>query len=364
MIKQLKLFTLNIVAGANVAIVALMLLSGFSDRIPPANFPHLAWLGLAFPAFLLLNLLFLLFWIMVMWRRSWIPIAGFALAYVPISIYVPLNTPQELPEETIKVLSYNVCAYGGNYKYEQGFDTVYSYLAHQEADIVCTQEDTDTWRRFVMQRYQKLYPYNDTTVISNNELSFNCIGLHTRFPILRKERISYASKANGSVAYFLQVGQDTVLVINNHLESTHLNSEDRQQYKRMLRGKMDRDTVRSESVLLLGKLAEATVIRSRQAEAIHRYIEAHSHLPVIVCGDFNDSPISYARHKIGEGLTDCFATTGRGFGLSYFQKGFYFRIDHIFCSRHFLPFNCKIDNKIDASDHYPVVCWLKISDKP
>ena len=63
---------------------------------------------------------------------------------------------------------------------------------------------------------------------------------------------------------------------------------------------------------------------------------------------------------MGEVLTDCFVTTGRGIGLSYNQKAFSFRIDHIFCSKDIQPYNCQIDDKMDASDHYPVICWLKI----
>ena len=69
-------------------------------------------------------------------------------------------------------------------------------------------------------------------------------------------------------------------------------------------------------------------------------------------------------HEIAKGLTDCFAETGRGLGLAYNRKGFYFRIDHILCSDHFTPYNCQVDDKIDASDHYPILCWLKLVHKP
>lgn len=34
------------------------------------------------------------------------------------------------------------------------------------------------------------------------------------------------------------------------------------------------------------------------------------------------------------------------------------------CSGDFRPYNCKVDNKIDASDHYPIFCWFKMQDKP
>ena len=365
MIKQLKSFTINLGAGANIATVILMLCAGFSDRINPSEFPMLSCLNLAFPVFLVVNLLFLFFWLTFKWRKVWIPIVGYALAYLPITLYMPLNMHQEVADGSIKIVSYNVCQYGGNFKYKEGFDTVYNYLKRQAADIVCLQEDADTWRRFVFQRYKKIYPYNDTTVFRDNALGMNAVGIHTRFPIIRKERIAYESEANGSVAYYLKLDNgDTLLVINNHLEGTHLSKEDRANYTRMIKGKMERDTVREESMLLLEKLARSASKRAPEADIVHRYIESHRQYPIIVCGDFNDSPISYSRRTIAQGLQDCFVESGKGIGLSYNQKGFFVRIDHILCSEYFEPQKCEIDSKMDASDHYPMLCWVKMREKP
>ena len=366
MIKQLKTFTINIFAGANVAIVLLMLLAGYSDRINPVSFPLLSNMGMIFPLFLLVNLAFIFFWLTFKWRKVWIPIVGYLLAFPPIALYMPMHSAQDVPEGAIKFLSYNVCSYTGidHYKDNQGFDTIYNFLAKQDADIVCLQEDVDTWRRYVFYRYQKIYPYNDTIFFITESNHMNGMGIHSRFPIIRRERIPYESRANGSVAWYLQVDNDTVLVVNNHLETTHLSSEERLLYEEMLKGKVKRDTVKEESKALLAKLGRSNAIRATGAEAVHRYIEQHRQYPIIVCGDFNDNPISYSHHIIAKGLTDCFENTGRGLGLSYNRKGFFFRIDHILCSDHFMPYNCCVDDEIDASDHFPIYCWLKFVHKP
>ena len=363
MIKQLKAFTVRLIAGANVATVLVMLLIGYSDRLNPADHPLLSTLGMTLPVFLLINLAFLFFWLVFKWRMVWISVLGLVLAYVPISIYMPLNSSQDIPEGALKIISYNVCAYGGNFKYDDGFEKVRDYLVEEKPDIVCIQEDIDTWRRYVFLHYEKTFAYNDTMVIANNPQSYNALGIHSKYPIIHRERIAYPSKANGSVAWWLKVGDDTLIVVNNHFESCHLNKDDRAQYLQMIKGKMPRDSVREESKLLLVKLAEANAKRSGQIRTVRQYALDHGQYPVIVCGDFNDSPISYSRHAMAEVLTDCYATTGKGIGLSYNQKAFSFRIDHFFCNDRLQPYCCEIDGKMDASDHNPLICWVKIAPK-
>ena len=365
MIKQLKSFTINMIAGANVATILLMVLAGYADRINPVEHPLLSCMGMTFPIFLIANLLFVFFWLTFKWRKLWIPVVGYIIVYGPLTLYMPLHLNQEEPKEgTIKIISYNVCTYGGNYKYEQGFETVYDYLKLQDADIVCLQEDVDTWRRYVMQRYKKIYEYNDTVIFNPQDASINGVGIHTRFPIIKKERIHYDSHANGSVAYYLKVNKDTIIVINNHLEGTHLSNEDRDKYKQIIAGKVEKDTAKAETIYLFEKLGKYAAKRAPEAEAVHKYVEAHKKYPIIVCGDFNDNPISYSHRTIAKGLTDCYEATGKGIGLSYNQKGFFVRIDHILVSDHFEPYNCRIDEKMDASDHNPIICTLKMKDNP
>ena len=346
--------------GANIATIIVMLLVGYSDRLNPTDYPILSTVGMTFPFFLLANMAFLVFWLVFKCSRAWLPVVGFFLAYVPINIYIPLHTSQEVPDGTIKLISYNVCSYGGNYKYENGFEKVLGYLNDQQPDIVCIQEDADTWRRYVFKEYSKTFAYNDTLVLANNELTLNALGIHTRFPIVKRERIAYSSLSNGSAAWWLKVDNDTLIVINNHFESCHLSTQDRNQYRHIIKGEIPRDSLRTESQMLLVKLAEANAKRAGQIRTVRKYVESHPGYPIVLCGDFNDNPISYSRHTMSTVLTDCFVATGRGVGLSYNQKAFSFRIDHVFCSEDIQPFNCQVDSEMDASDHYPVLCWLKI----
>lgn len=359
MLKQLKTFTTNMIAGANIATGIIMWLVGFSDYANPATHPYIATAGLVFPVLLAINLAFLVFWLVFKWKMAVIPIAAYAAAIVPIRIYMPINPASEPPQGAIKVLSYNVKNYSGLPGHDKPYDDMVDYISRSKADIVCFQEDVDGSGK-MKPRMDSLYAHTDTTYVGDEARHSNALGIYTRFPILRKERIEYESTGNGSVAYYLRIGRDTVLVINNHFESNHLDPDERQRYKDMLKGEMAQDTARAESKKLIKKLGDAARIRARQTDAVYAYIKSHANYPTILCGDFNDTPISYTRRMMAKDLTDCYVATGRGIGLSYNQKGFYVRIDNIMCSSHFKPFGCKVDSKIKASDHYPIYCWLKM----
>lgn len=363
MIRQLKAFTVRMAAGASVATALMLVMVGYADHVNPAAHPVMACAGLVFPVFLLANMGFLVFWLVFKLRYTLIPLAGYVAVFPALRVYMPVNVAEEPPAGAIKVLSYNVQAFSGVPRYNDAFGMIFDYFKASDADIICTQEDQDTWRNAKV-RMDSLYAHSDTVMFGSGKRS-NAIGIYSRFPIVRKERINYyTSRANGSMAYYLKVGTDTVLVVNNHFESNHLSLSDREKYTEMLKGDVQGDTAKAQSRILLDKLALAAAVRAPQADAVAHYLDSHRQYPTILCGDFNDIPISYTRRTLAARLTDCFVETGRGLGISYNQKGFYVRIDNIMCSAHFKPYNCKVDNKIDASDHYPIFCWLKMTSKP
>ena len=158
---------------------------------------------------------------------------------------------------------------------------------------------------------------------------------------------------------FLMECENTVIVVNNHLESTHLSSEERNRYQEVLKGEVERDSAEAELWYILKKLSLHMADRAIQARTVNEFVETHSGYPIILCGDFNDTPVSYTRHTVATHLNDCFVSAGCGLGLSFNRKGFNLRIDHIMCSDDYEPVRCYVDNEMDASDHYPIVCWLK-----
>ena len=348
------------IAGANAATVILMILVGYSDRLSPEYHPLLSSLGLFFPLFLFVNIAFLFFWLLFKKRYTLISFVGMLAGYGPVHTYLPINPQKEVPDSTVKILSFNTLSMGECAMGEDGVNPVVDYVRRMDADIVCLQEALTNTE--VKQQIDSIlgahYPYIRHTYHPNG--SGNAIMLLSKFPVLSEECVDYPSAGNLSVAYQLRIKGRKVLLISNHLETTGISLEERREFKTLIKGKMETHEAETTSRALLARLAEAACKRAPQAEAVARYVCEHPLESVIVCGDFNDGPISYAHHTIAQGLTDCFVASGNGLGISYHRSGFYVRIDNILCSPDCTPYDCKVDDKIDVSDHYPILCRLKI----
>lgn len=343
------------IVGANVASILVMLLIGHADLLQPVNFPKLSNIGLVFPALLIINFAFLVFWLFVKPRMVLVPFLGFLVCYGPVRRYMPINLPRDAPKGSIKVLSYNVWNFNSMMG-ENGNNAIIDYIAQQNADIVCLQEAAPNAmvQQAIDTVLRSVYQYIDTVRKGYG----NGLMVLSKYPILSHEHIQYASKSNMSAAFVLKVKGREVLVVNNHLETTELSPEEKEKFKDLLKGDLKKDTATATSKWLVGHLGQQTAKRAPEADAVARYVAYHHDRPVILCGDFNDHPLSYVHRVMGQGLTDCYVATANGPGISYNRSGFFVRIDNIFCSDNFEPYACRVDNSIKASDHYPILCWL------
>lgn len=348
----------------NALFTGLLLLSAYSPYIHPESHPITSCMGLLFPLFVLFNGCFLVFWLIIQqYKLSLLPLLGFLACYPQLRTYLPINSrTSELPEESIKVLSYNIMGFNGIDKNGKQ-NPILTYLKESRADIICLQEYYSTMEMPRQQLSQrkilwelKDYPYYSIETAGKGK-GYNKIACYSKYPILSAHAVDYPSDNNGSMVYELKIGEDTVTLINNHLESNKLTKEDRHLYEDMLKAP-EKTKVKSGSRLLIHKLAEATALRAPQAEAVAREIAASKHPYTIVCGDFNDTPISYAHRVIAQDLDDAFTESGRGLGISYNQNKFYFRIDNILISKNLQAYNCVVDRSIKYSDHYPIWCHI------
>ena len=82
--------------------------------------------------------------------------------------------------------------------------------------------------------------------------------------------------------------------------------------------------------------------------------------PVIVCGDFNEPPLSYNYRQMQKaGFVDTFTKAGRGIMSTYAGKLPLLRIDYIWAKDGVKPLAFR-RSKLKASDHYPIMLDFKI----
>ena len=341
-----NLFT-GILAGFVLFTVLLLWACALSTYLPPDRFPRLSLAGLAFPVFLSADLVLVVMCLLFRVRMTWIPLIGVAAVGSFVLDYCPVNRRTSLPDSTLCVLSYNA----GGVTDAEGRDSLWGYLARMKPDIVCLQEVSSAW--FSTQEARD----------DMQRVGLTCLGdkgnyVLSRLPLHEADiDIHYDTQGNGSYACWVMVGGDSVLVVSNHLESNRLSSEDKDEYRHILHCPGG-DVVRHEGRALARKLARAARLRGPQADTLCALVARQEHRPVLLCGDFNDTPISYTYRRLSGCLTSAYRQSGCGMGFSFNQDEFFVRIDHIFFSQHFQSLRTLVDRDIYLSDHYPIVTYL------
>ncbi|MBQ3926629.1 MAG: endonuclease/exonuclease/phosphatase family protein [Bacteroidaceae bacterium] len=354
--KLLKKIPLFIFIAINLLFVVAMIFCAYTSMLPPQDYPKFSYFGLMFPVFLAVNILFVLFWLVFKWKCIIIPVVGMLLCAQSIRAYIPINVEVNPPAGCLKVLSYNVMSFGDDKSMPWEENPIVQYLAKSDADFICLQEATNSYVEKAFASLENLYPYRH---IEKDPDSF--VAFLSKYPIVSSKRIDYESINNCSIAYEVAVEGDTVVFINNHLESYRLSPEDKEDYRSIIRNYKNPEENHSETkyISLTEKLSMHDSIRGIQTDSLAKFIEGNKHRPMIVCGDFNTSPISYTHRRLTEYLNDAYTRTGNGVGNSYNRSGMYFRIDNILVSPDITPYGAIVDKSIKTSDHYPIFCFIK-----
>ena len=356
----------GVFTAVSLVISTLLILAAYSSYLSPDQFPILTNFGLGFPVVLLIQIgLTILFKVFKLNAFKFSLIALLIVSpqiykYSPVSFFN--SNP---PKQAFKLLSYNVMGFAGLEKNKNGKNSILEYLQNSKADIICLQEYSESTNNKYITRKDilaalKKYPYFKIHAIGEKG-SNNKLAIFSKFPILSSEPITYKSSYNGSVAYILTIHDDKYFLINNHLESNKMTKTDKVAYKKILNLENSKDKLLADSKGLAHKIIEASQLRKKQVEIVDHYIENSNYANIIVCGDFNDSPLSYTNRLLEKRLTNAFIQAGFGLGISYNQNKFYFRIDNILISKNLKAYHCEVDQSIKTSDHYPI--WCSIAKK-
>ena len=346
--KGLKRISVSLILGANICTTLLLWLCVALTFVSPDVIPRLSLLTLAFPVFLVVEVLFVLFWLIFYARLAWVPVVGLLVVGGYILDYSPMRLAGDTDgtDSTLTVISYNVGGMSDKEKRTELLD----YLRTADADIVCLQEVSTHF----LKNHQK---WLDST--SYHTLQAGSLAFLSHHPFLSDTiRISFPTRSNSSVACWIDLGGDSLLVINNHLESNHLSEEEKSEYAHTITDP-HRQTIKSSSRMLVGKLSEAAGYRGAQADSVCTFVDRHAGHPAIVCGDFNETPVSYVYQQFDRRLVSAYREAGVGPGFSYSRRSFPVRIDHLFHSPHWTCTSYRIDRTISVSDHYPLIVRLR-----
>ncbi len=351
----------KILLVVNVLFAIALLISYLAVVISPGVFALPAFFGLAYPYLLLFNIILVIIWAMLLRFEALISVVVIAIGFNHFSNYIKLAKPTGDKSNTFKVLSYNVRLFN-YFENNHGITSekkIIQFLKSQKPDIICLQE-------FFLLGNQKVEEalmiedlggdyYSHMKVIGSGKNRFYGIITLSKFPIVGKGEISHAGSSSLSIYTDVLIQKDTFRIFNNHLQSFRLKSLERS-FIEEITASNDKETMHEVKSLSVS-LKKGFVKRAIQAQAVKDNINK-SPYPVIVVGDFNDTPVSYAYRRIRKGLNDSFVNSGYGAGFTY--RGNYpaNRIDYILYNSPLINSYFEII-KVKYSDHYPIIAYFK-----
>lgn len=372
----MKKFLRRIIVITNLVIAFFLVLAFLSRYVNPASFWPPAFLGLTYPIILAANVLFIGFWLLRRKKEFLISLLAILLGWHTLTAYISihpgpllnknktekLSREQRYDQKQIKLISFNVRAFD-RYRWADNPATrkiILQTIQEEDADLVCIQEFFNTNRG----PFAASEIFRDLENTPNRHLEYAVSGRSGHYgiatfssnPIVNSGSIHLKNTINISIFTDIKVGEDTIRVYNNHLQSIYFN---RANYQFLDSLKLRYDNEQLDEIRDISfHLRDAFVKRADQADVIAEHISACPYR-VIVCGDFNDTPVSYAYYRLSSEMEDAFTSTGMGMGRTYIGKFPSFRIDYILYSQGLeaLYFTRK---KVRLSDHFPIISYLQI----
>ncbi len=319
-----------------------LLLSYLLPYVSPKMFPLLSVLSLAVPILIVINILFLLYWSVLLNKKLILSLVVLLLGISHVSsLYKIKGKTSEKSEDNISLLSYNVRSFNrfewiDSETIPQDISTL---VKEQNVDIFCAQEYYNNPDINFKQFRYKYENFNDR----HGELA---LVIFSKYPIINKGSLQFKKTANNIIFADLKIKNDTVRVYNVHLQSHKISS------------KTD-ELAKQDSQKLLNRIQTSFEKQQEQTEMLIGHMQS-SPYKNIVMGDFNNTAYSYVYNKIkSHGLIDTFKEAGSGFGKTFMFDLFPVRIDFILVPEVFETLEFKKFNK-KLSDHYPIFSRVKI----
>jgi endonuclease/exonuclease/phosphatase family metal-dependent hydrolase len=359
----------------------LLIASAFSDYINPTVWVLPSFLGIAFGVILVLAVVW--FFVLLLtrrWHSLLLLVVTLGIVGLPAWRYCPMHLnggPQpltlteggeEIAVDSLRIFSFNTNLMGQTHLSRiKEHIPVIDIVRKSKADIVCLQEYGFTLKagghteQELRGELKDLYPYYD--YMPNDQRKALGIAVFSKYPIRKAIRIDKRKTGYFSAMYYqLDVRGRTMGLVNMHLRSNMIDPKDRILYDEMIE-RFEPDSLDRIRTGMMKALAEAYRLRSAESGMLRQVLlDQHpTDMPLLVCGDMNDTPISYCYESLRQiGLFDTWQETGIGPGITYRANHFWFRIDHIFHSRHFRALDMKVRKDVKLSDHYPIEATFQL----
>lgn len=335
---------------------ALLLIAAYAEYISPAQNALPALLGLTFPIYALCTIVLFVVLLLLFPRYAITPLIALLLSIPALWQYCPINRGNDsfdTNNDSFSVLTYNVYYFYNN-KVEENderddFNHTLQYIINYDADVVMLQEISNLSKnkrlkitQEQVEHINKIYPHRRT---KNNLI------LLSKYPFKHIKDTAFSETTDLSI-YEVSINNRPVTFFNYHLESIGLSADEKELYVELT---TQPDSIKSNINNIKAftrKFLKAFEARAQQVEAIDslaREIGGN----IVLCGDVNDTPNSYAYHILKKERNDAFMQLGTGTGYTYWADRMWVRIDYVLYDGDFDARYMQVGDKL-YSDHYPL----------
>ncbi len=324
----------------NISFGLALLISYIAPWINPETFEHISLFGLFFPIFVIINVCFVLFWLLKKPKNSILSIICLLIGWNSNGGLMQMGNSEVSDESAIKILSYNV---RGLYIRKEDKKTINDFTQffhnkQRDIDVFCFQEKGYSDQTLL----HEILP--DTEYVG----SMHGTAIFSNYPMLKKGIIEIGGNTDEAVWADIKFPTGTARVYSYHLSSNLISKRTDALLK---------DPELSEETWtgfkgILRSYTSQSVKRKKQLDVLMDHVRKSPH-PVIMAGDMNDVPQSYVYRLFTKNRQDSFREKGNGFGVTFGEKYPLLRIDYILPDCNFEILKHEVKN-VPFSDHYPV----------
>lgn len=346
-------FTRGVIFTINILLGVVTLLSFLTPFINPKFYWVFSIIGVFFPVYMILHVLFVFFWFFLEWKKSFLSVLCLVFGFQHIQNYIGFGNSQPIidQENSIKIASFNI-SYGyfliekEKVEKKENLQKVKDELAKlRDADIVCFQEVGEYVLEAIKSSFPKHFVYKTKKGVA----------IVSRFPFGEKGIIDFGSITNSCIWADVKINGEKVRIYSFHLQSNKVSKDADDMVENFQ--KNDGKKWYKDIKGMLRKYRNSNISRAQQIDKIMDHVKNCPH-PFLIGTDMNDVPVSYIYRQVSKYGQDAFREKGEGLGTTYRGNIPLLRIDYLFYSQ---PFNCLQYEKtpMTVSDHHAVMSTLQ-----